>query len=1103
MHSWLRPAWAVILMFALIGSSGALAADYPTAGGLDNFNRADGGLGGSWSGAVGGYAIRNNQLDVGSGDAVFWNTAFGADQEVYLTLTAVDPAASEIDLLLKSQSNTGWNSGLIEVWYEPAKSQVKVVTYAASQGWVEHGAALPVTFAAGDVFGARATAAGAVEVYRNGALLGTRDVSAWPHAASGGYIGLWFLNAGNALVDDFGGGQAGAVPATPLPSATPNASATNAPATATGLPSATAAPGGAFIEQGGQIVLEAEHFAESLARNGQAWSLQTDRAGFSGAGFLAALPDTGSNLDTGFASTSPELRYALQVTTTGTYYVWLRALVDNNQQDSAHAGLNGQAVASADRLTLNANNYGQWAWTRNTADNASASLSITAPGTYTLNVWMREDGFRLDRILLTTNRGYRPSGSGPAESSRAGAAATATPTSTATASYTPSHTATAAVAPATATASLTATFTATLAPATPTSTATASPTPSSTLTSTPAGTPTYTPTPAPPTATPVPAAANLLANGSFETRSLSGWETYGGISVVEAAAYSGTYGASLAATGRIDQRFATAPGQTYTVSARLRINRQIVAPTWGGLRIQAVNSSWRQLGTSDYLTLANSPAGSWTLVTFNFTADTAQTRLIFENFSGGGQFDAYVDDLAVSAAGASATPTATAPPASATPAGPTATATRTATRTAIGPTATPSRTPLPPSATPTSGPATATPAGGAPVVFALGPGGSDVVPHQIVRTDQDRLYLFVSQNSSNVIRVYRSQAAGLPASAADFRAGPTLTETDGNPISIEAAYDGKDTVYLLVNTTSGALKVYPYDLAQDAFQAAVTLAQNGATMNAGDMYVGTSGLSAAVDLNGLLQVAYWRNDRRIVHAAYQPAAGALNLTSGPTVVDTAGSANHPALAVSPLDNSLTVAWISEANATVQVQARLRTSNGLWGSVQTVSTAPLWHSTYFGLNVDQGPSLIITADGVRHLTYIQDYDSTGDYGRVRYATSTATGWTDTALANYSHDPALAVNAATGEIVLVGHGHPQNGASSTACLSMDNMCFMKKSGAGWGAMQLLAAEAGRSFDSSPSVKWSAVGFNRPGVVEVMFFSIQGGDYTKPTIHYARLP
>jgi hypothetical protein len=57
----------------------------------------------------------------------------------------------------------------------------------------------------------------------------------------------------------------------------------------------------------------------------------------------------------------------------------------------------------------------------------------------------------------------------------------------------------------------------------------------------------------------------------------------------------------------------------------------------------------------------------------------------------------------------------------------------------------------------------------------------------------------------------------------------------------------------------------------------------------------------------------------------------------------------------------------------------------------------------------------------------------------------------------------------------------------------------------APQLLAGHPGASdsFDSSPSVKWGVVGWNRPETVEFLFFSVVNGDYGNPTLYYARLP
>ncbi len=182
---------------------------FPTTNVLDDFDRGNGSLGSNWSGDTAGYSVASNRLDVGAGEDIYWNvSAWGANQEAFVTLTNIDSNGGEQDLLLKSQSSSDWSAGVLEVWYDAANGRVQVWTYTEAQNWVQRGGDIAVTFANGDQLGARATADGQVKVYRNGALLATRDVTGWTYYAEGGYIGLWFINAGNAVLDDFGGGTA-------------------------------------------------------------------------------------------------------------------------------------------------------------------------------------------------------------------------------------------------------------------------------------------------------------------------------------------------------------------------------------------------------------------------------------------------------------------------------------------------------------------------------------------------------------------------------------------------------------------------------------------------------------------------------------------------------------------------------------------------------------------------------------------------------------------------------------------------------------------------------------------------------------------------------
>jgi hypothetical protein len=150
---------------------------------------------------------------VGTGDDLYWNVStFGADQEAFVTLSVVDPNASEIGLMLKSQSSGVIGQSMMVVLYIPSAQQVQVWTYQNPNTWVQRGTSIPVTFVNGDQFGVRTRANGQVEVYRNGSLVGVRDASGWPYYTGGGYIGMFMVNASNLVLDNFGGGTVNNLP---------------------------------------------------------------------------------------------------------------------------------------------------------------------------------------------------------------------------------------------------------------------------------------------------------------------------------------------------------------------------------------------------------------------------------------------------------------------------------------------------------------------------------------------------------------------------------------------------------------------------------------------------------------------------------------------------------------------------------------------------------------------------------------------------------------------------------------------------------------------------------------------------------------------------
>jgi hypothetical protein len=420
-------------------------------------------------------------------------------------------------------------------------------------------------------------------------------------------------------------------------------------------------------------------------------------------------------------------------------------------------------------------------------------------------------------------------------------------------------------------------------------------------------------------------------------------------------------------------------------------------------------------------------------------------------------------------------------------------ATPTATPTTI-PTDTPTSTPVP-TFTPTSTPLpTATPTPVDSTYFSVGSGFIDVIPHQIVRAGNDNVYIFagLAQLSTN-LKAYWS-TGGYPTNTASFSSNATSVQSAGI-VSTEAAYDGGNYIHVLTNLSNGQLTDTIFDITTNTFKTPKVLA-TGNPVGSGE--IGTSGVSSMFDPSGVLHIAYWSTTNHISYRSYtyNSVSDSLTLVEGPFQIDSVGNANHPVIAISPLDNTVSIAWVSEGT-TPRIAIRSKDTNGNWGAIESISTSPVWTSTNSGINIDQGPSFLITANGVKHLVYIEDWRATApfDYGRIHYLTNASGSWTDTYVGAYTHDPALATNAA-GELYIIGHGYPLN----TSCLSDLDVCTIKYQNGTWGNPQLFATHpAGLSFDASPSVKWSRVGWNRPETIEFAFFSTP---YTASTIYYGRL-
>ncbi|MBM3847653.1 MAG: hypothetical protein FJ405_15375, partial [Verrucomicrobia bacterium] len=172
------------------------------------------------------------------------------------------------------------------------------------------------------------------------------------------------------------------------------------------------------IDDPGLLVIEAERFDSKSEASGHTWEPTTANAGFSGDGAMEALPNVNLNVNID-TTISPRLDYFIEFNLPGTYYVWVRGLADSSpgpgQNDSVNVGIDGTLPATSDRIGFFPQGAG-YVWSSRTLDgNTRATFTVPTPGRHQVNVWMREDGFIIDKIVLTTNPEFVPTGVGPVE----------------------------------------------------------------------------------------------------------------------------------------------------------------------------------------------------------------------------------------------------------------------------------------------------------------------------------------------------------------------------------------------------------------------------------------------------------------------------------------------------------------------------------------------------------------------------------------------------------------------------------------------------------------------------------------------------------------
>ena len=163
-------------------------------------------------------------------------------------------------------------------------------------------------------------------------------------------------------------------------------------------------------EVGGVVTFEAENYTANQSPRTpvgsvpHSWTLANSTTGYSGTGYMQSLPNSGppgGNAD----SNSPELQFSVNFTSTGTHYVWIRGNADTNTDDSVYSGLDETPGNVASTLSQ----YGVWQWSNlPQSGSAAPSINVSSTGNHTVDLWMREDGLRIDRVILTTDATFSP-----------------------------------------------------------------------------------------------------------------------------------------------------------------------------------------------------------------------------------------------------------------------------------------------------------------------------------------------------------------------------------------------------------------------------------------------------------------------------------------------------------------------------------------------------------------------------------------------------------------------------------------------------------------------------------------------------------------------
>lgn len=173
------------------------------------------------------------------------------------------------------------------------------------------------------------------------------------------------------------------------------------------------------------VVMEAEHFSENIPNGLVEWFSVQEPADYSGDGAMMAVSDKSFGPAAEALAGAAKMVYKVNFTQTGTHYVWARASALSGSDDSYHLGIGDSIPVSGTFINWEQSTGakdGSWDWIlwTNGKDGPQCSVEIPEPGVHEIVVYIRENGFRIDKLVMTKNAwsdglGYVPDELGPDE----------------------------------------------------------------------------------------------------------------------------------------------------------------------------------------------------------------------------------------------------------------------------------------------------------------------------------------------------------------------------------------------------------------------------------------------------------------------------------------------------------------------------------------------------------------------------------------------------------------------------------------------------------------------------------------------------------------